>query len=107
MDEKNPQALTMAYKRVVGKSMKIKELEITPDMTEEQVDHMVKFLAEAKAEREGGDWKQFLKGQRWYVEDLVKFSGMTGEERLNLEYSMSFPEIASEGEMISALNALI
>lgn len=107
MEDKNPQALTMAYKRVVGKSMKIKELEITPDMTEEAIDAMVKFLAEAKADREGGDWKQSLKGQRWYVEDLVKFSGMSAEERLNLEYSMSFPEIASEGEMIGALKSLI
>ena len=107
MDIKNPQALTMAYKRVVGKSLKIKELEITSDMSEEDIDAMVKFLAESKANREGGDWKQYLKGQRWYVEDLVKFSGMNSQERLDHEYALSFPEIASESEMVSALDALI
>ena len=31
---KNEQALAMAYKRAVAKSMKIKELEITPEMAE-------------------------------------------------------------------------
>jgi hypothetical protein len=107
MEEKNPQALTMAYKRVVGKSMKIRELDITPDMNETEIDHMVKFMAEAKADREGGDWKQYLKGQRWYVEDLVKFSGMSAQERLDHEYALSFPEIAGESEMVTALNALI
>ena len=65
MTDKNEQALAMAYKRAVAKSLKIKELEITPDMSEEDIDAMVKFCAEAKAEKEGTeDWKQYLKGQR-------------------------------------------
>ncbi len=107
MTDKNEQALAMAYKRAVAKSLKIKELEITPDMDEEAIDAMVKFCAELKAEREGvDDWKQFLKGQRWYVEDLVAFSKLDAQQRLDLEYRNSFPEVATEQEMLNSLQVL-
>ena len=107
MTDKNAHALAMAYKRAVAKSLKIKELEITPDMSEEDIDAMVKFLAEAKAEKEGvDDWKQFLKGQRWYVEDLVAFSKLDAQQRLDLEYRNSFPEVATEAEMLNSLQVL-
>lgn len=107
MTDKNAHALAMAYKRAVAKSLKIKELEITPDMSEEDIDAMVKFLAELKAEKEGvDDWKQFLKGQRWYVEDLVAFGKLDAQQRLDLEYRNSFPEIATEAEMLNSLQVL-
>lgn len=107
MTGKNEQALAMAYRRAVAKSIKIKELEITPDMTEEDIDAMVKFLAELKAEKEGQeDWKQYLKGQRWYVEDLVAFSKLDAQQRLDLEYRNSFPDVATEAEMLNSLQVL-
>ena len=107
MTDKNAHALAMAYKRAVAKSLKIKELEITPDMEEEDIDAMVKFCAELKAEKEGvDDWKQFLKGQRWYVEDLVAFSKLDAQQRLDLEYRNSFPEVATEAEMLNSLQVL-
>lgn len=110
INTKNEEALAMAYRRAVGKSMKIKELEITPSMEDDDdaVDEMVKFLAEKKAETEGTeDWKQYLKGQRWYVEDLIQFSKLDAQERLDLEYKHSFPDIASEDEMLSSLETLV
>jgi hypothetical protein len=106
IDSKNEQALAMAYRRAVAKSLKIKELEITPEMADDPdaVNAMVKFMAERKAEKEGTeDWKQFVKGQRWYVEDLVAFSRLTAQERLDLEYKHAFPDIASEAEMLNSL----
>ena len=107
MTDKNAHALAMAYKRALAKSLKIKELEITPDMSEEDIDAMVKFCAELKAEKEGvDDWKQFLKGQRWYVEDLVAFSKLDAQQRLDLEYRNSFPEVATEAEMLNSLQVL-
>lgn len=107
MTDKNAHALAMAYKRALAKSLKIKELEITPDMSEEDIDAMIKFLAELKAEKEGTeDWKQFLKGQRWYVEDLVAFSKLDAQQRLDLEYRNSFPEVATEQEMLNSLQVL-
>lgn len=107
MTDKNAHALAMAYKRAVAKSLKIKGLEITPDMSEEDIDAMVKFCAELKAEKEGvDDWKQFLKGQRWYVEDLVAFSKLDAQQRLDLEYRNSFPEVATEAEMLNSLQVL-
>lgn len=107
MTGKNEQALAMAYRRAVAKSLKIKELEITPDMDEEAIDAMVKFCAELKAEKEGvEDWKQYLKGQRWYIEDLITFSGLDAQARLDLEYRNSFPDVASEQEMLNSLQVL-
>lgn len=107
MESKNEQALAMAYRRAVAKSLKIKELEITPDMSEEDIDAMVKYCAELKAAKEGvEDWKQFLKGQRWYVEDLVAFSKLDAQQRLDLEYRNSFPDVASEQEMLNSLQVL-
>ena len=107
MTDKNAHALAMAYKRALAKSLKIKELEITPDMSEEDIDAMIKFCAELKAEKEGvDDWKQFLKGQRWYVEDLVAFSKLDAQQRLDLEYRNSFPDVATEAEMLNSLEVL-
>ena len=107
MIDKNEQALAMAYRRAVAKSLKIKELEITPDMSEEDVDGMVKWLSELKAEKEGvEDWKQYLKGQRWYVEDLITFSKLDAQQRLDLEYRNSFPDVATEQEMLNSLEVL-
>ena len=107
MVDKNEQALAMAYRRAVAKSLKIKELEITPDMSEEDIDGMVKWLSELKAEKEGQeDWKQYLKGQRWYVEDLIAFSKLDAQQRLDLEYRNSFPDVATEQEMLNSLEVL-
>ena len=43
MVDKNAHALSMAYRRALAKSLKIKELGITPDMTEDQIDGQVKY----------------------------------------------------------------
>lgn len=106
MNNKQPQALASGYRRAVGKLNKIAELGITPDMSAEDQDALVKLLADKKALAEGKDWKKFVSGQRWYVEELVRFSGMTDEEMLDHEYQMSFPDVASEDEMLQSLGAL-
>ena len=106
MQEKQPQALASGYRRAVGKLTKIKELKITPDMTQEAIDALVEKLAKAKGKEEGKDWKTKVDGQRWYVTDLVKFSGMELNEALEHEYSMAFPDTASEDEMLTALAKL-
>ena len=107
MVDKNAHALSMAYRRALAKSLKIKELGITPDMTEDQIDGQVKYCAEMKALKEGvEDWKQYLKGQRWYVEDLVAFSKLDAQARLDLEYKNTFPDVATEQEMLNSLQVL-
>lgn len=109
MVDKNGHALAMAYRRAVAKSLKIKELDITPEMEDDEdaQDAMVQWLAEAKAEREGTeDWKQYLKGQRWYVEDLISFSKLDAQGRLDLEYRNSFPDVATEQEMLNSLQVI-
>lgn len=107
MNERNPEALATAYRRAVGKSLKIKELGITKDFTAEEIDCMIELLAKKKAELTGKKWETHVAGQRWYVEDLVKFSGMDANTRLEYEYAQAFPDTASEDELLNSLEALI
>lgn len=106
MDARNPQALAMAFKKAKSKILKIKELKITPDMDEELVETLIENLSTAKAIENETSMEEFVKGQRWYVESLVKFSGLSIDEQLEAEYQESFADSASEIEMVAALTAL-
>jgi len=106
MIDKNPQALALAFKKCRGKLLKIAELGITPDMSDEAVDAMIEKLSEAKADAASSNMAEFVAGQRWYVESLVKFSGLETEAQLQAEYEDSFAESASETEMLTALQSL-
>ena len=103
MIDKNPQALALAYKKCKGKIQKISELKITSAMTEKKVDALIEALATAKAVEKSVNISEVVAGQRWYVEGLVRFSGLTIEEQLTTEYEDSFADSASEGEMLKAL----
>lgn len=106
MIDKNPQALALAFKKCKGKLLKIKELSITPDMSEDAIEALIENLATAKAVEKETNVAEVLAGQRWYVEGLVKFSGMTTEEQLQAEYDDSFADTASEAEMLKALTEI-
>jgi len=103
MIDKNPQALALAFKKCKGKIQKISELSITPAMTEKKVEALIENLATAKAVEKAVPISEVVAGQRWYVEGLVRFSGLTIEEQLNSEYEDSFADSASESEMLKAL----
>lgn len=103
MIDKNPQALALAFKKCKGKLLKIKELGITPDMKEKDVETLIENLSEAKATEKETSITEVVAGQRWYVEGLVKFSGLTTEAQLQAEYDDSFADTASEAEMLKAL----
>lgn len=105
--ENDPLIRASAFRSARGKSVKIAELGITPDMSEDAIDEIVSQLAEKKAEETGKKFEDIVKGQRWYVEDLVKFSGLDAQERLDYEYMQKFPDIASEDEMLQSLEDLI
>lgn len=106
MIDKNPQALALAYKKCKGKIQKIKELKITPDMSDKKIETLIENLATAKAVEKETNINEVVAGQRWYVEGLVRFSGLTIEEQLNTEYEDSFADSASESEMLKALATL-
>ena len=104
MEERNQHALALAFKRARAKSRKIKELGLQPNMSEKSINTIIKALAEAKAEKDGTDFKDEVKGQRWYVEDLLEFAKLkTAQERLDREYDNSICEVAGEDEMLSLL----
>lgn len=104
MDEKNQQALALAFKRVRAKKIKIAELGILPDWNQETVDKTIVALSEAKAKEDGSKWETHVKGQRWYVEDLVKFSGYDKQQAIDTEYAAAFPEVADESELMDELD---
>jgi len=106
MMDKNPQALALAFKKCKGKKLKIKELGITPNMPLEAIETMIETLATAKALEADTPMADQVKGQRWYVENLVKFSGLDSKEQLEAEYEDSFASEASEDEMLQALDAM-
>ena len=103
MIDKNPQALALAYKKCKGKLLKIKELKITPDWSEKKIDALIENLATAKAVEIETNMSEHIAGQRWYVESLVRFSGLTIDEQLQAEYEDSFADSASESEMLKSL----
>lgn len=106
MIDKNPQALALAFKKCKGKILKIKELGVTPETDDESVELLIESLATAKSIVDGTTLAENVKGQRWYVEGLVKFSGMTPEEQLDAEYQDAFADSASEDEMLEAIRAM-
>ena len=106
VDSRNPQALALAYKKCKGKILKIQELKITPDLEDEAVEQLIENLATAKAVENETDIKEHVRGQRWYVESLVKFSGLTVEEQLEAEYQEAFADSASEAEMLAVLRSI-
>jgi len=107
MNDKNPQARTLAFKKCRGKLLKIKELGITPDQSEDVTEAMIEALSTAKAaDKKVEDIAEFVAGQRWYVENLVAFSGKTLEQQFQDEYDEAFAETGSEVEMLKALAQL-
>lgn len=106
MIDKNPQALAIAFKKCKGKTQKIKELGITPDITEDDVETLIELLATMKATEDGSTIADHVKGQRWYVEGLVKFSSLTPEQKLEAEYQDAFADTASESEMLEAIRKM-
>lgn len=105
--DRHPEVLARAYRNTLRMSGKIKEYGIRPDMTEAEEDTLVKLFAEAKAERDGGDWKKYVSGQRWYVKSLMSYSGLNAADRLEMSYQEAFPDIASEDEMLNSIEAFI
>lgn len=103
---KNPQALALAFKKTQGKLLKIKELGITPEIDAESTELLIESLAEAKAAADGVEFNTVVKGQRWYVENLVAFSALELEDQFEAEYADSFADTASEDEMMVALRKI-
>ena len=102
MNFKNHEALASAFKTISVHNEKIEELDLYSDMTEDEVDTLVQNLSEIKAISEGktiDKWKEFSKGQQFYVEALIKEISMTDDELLTFHYKRAFSEVATEEEM--------
>ena len=101
--EQNQQVLATAYRKAKHKLVRIAELGITRDMDEDAVDDIVMRLSMAKALQEDRPVSEFTRGQQWYVESLVKFSGMTPLDRLDTEYEDCFADSSSKEDMLAKL----
>ena len=102
MMSKNQEILALAFRKAKAKNEKIKEYDINADMSAEDTEQLVIKLAKLKNPNE---WTAEVKGQTWYVKDLQEFSKLTAAERLNHQYEIEFPSIASEAELLAKLEA--
>ena len=104
MNDKNPQACALAFRKCTGKLAKIKELEITSTMDADSAEALIESLAQAKCDAdESLNFNEQAKNQRWYVEQLIEFSGLSAQKQFDQEYHDSFADTASENEMVEAL----
>tara|TARA_R110000822_G_scaffold303878_1_gene428831 strand:+ start:478 stop:792 length:315 start_codon:yes stop_codon:yes gene_type:complete len=100
---RNPEVLAAAFKNAKRKLASIALHNITPDMSDDEIDTVVLTLSGIKAKSSDLDYSEFISGQEYYVSLLIDFSAMTAEERLTLEYDAAFGDIASEAEMLAQL----
>lgn len=104
--DRNQQALASAFRKAKGKRGAIVRLKIKPTMKTKAIEALAIKLAKAKAIEDGVKYNTLLDGQQWYVESLVAFSKLTSQEQLNSEYDSAFSNVASEDEMLIALDAV-
>ena len=101
--ERNPMASTLAFKKCKGKIVKVAELGIVPNMPEDETEALIETLANIKVVEDGIEFKDAVKGQRWYVESLIKFSGLDPQAQFDAEYDAAIEDTASEDEMVDIL----
>jgi len=98
-----PEMRSAAYKEALQRKQQMKLHNITADMTQEQSDAKIIQLSEAKAELTGKPVSSVAAGQEWYVNELIEFAGMSPTERYQWGRDQSFPDTASDAELLSAL----
>jgi len=104
--DKNQHVLAIAFRKAKGKKGAIARLGITPDMDNDTRRDLVISLAEAKAKKDNVSVESLIDGQQWYVQSLMDFSAFTPAQQLEAEYADAFPEVASEDELLAALEAM-
>ena len=130
MKQLNAQAQAIAIRRAIAKSKKIKLLEqelpcLISQLDQAQRDSLVEKLATAKAVvmADGSEQEDHMRGQEWYVKDLISFAALGGEQRpdeseeaykkrcasdrMHYEYALAFPEVATEDEGVDAITAYL
>lgn len=104
--QKNQQASAIALRRTLGKSKKIVDLGITPTMTVDEKDALIRKLTDQKLAKDPSlDRKDVMNGQDWFVNELIEFSALKPQERLDKEYAQAFPEVADDNEGLAAVEA--
>ncbi len=99
----NDHARSQTYKAVMRDLDKIEANKISKKMTKKAEDALVKLWSVEKGEVEGKDWKEFVKGQRWYVQDLQDFSAMDENQMMEKKYRDAFADVANEEEMVDSI----
>jgi len=92
--------LGLSYKKAKAIKAKIAELGVNKDTN---VEELVTKLAKAKEQAGDGKWTTHLKGQEWYVNDLVAKSQMTNQELLESVYQDLLPANSSFEELVGML----
>ena len=91
--------LAVAFKKTKAMQAKITELEIESLDTQDKIDELVLKLSKAKE----GDWKKNLKGQEWYVENLIRCSKLAKKELFDECYKELLPYNSTYDELLAML----
>ena len=97
--EYNPIAKSKALRKAMAKTTRIKELNLSTEMSQEDKDAVIINLATAKAMVTGKKLKDVVGGQTWYVEDLIEYSCLTPKERFEKEYNDCLIDEADEDDI--------
>ena len=104
---KNQEALALAFKSLSVSLSKINEFGLKADTTDDELGSIAIKLSKLKAETEGkDDPKPYVKGQKMWLESLRKVCAMSNKEALDYYYRREFAEVATEDEMLRALDEM-
>lgn len=103
MAELNPIVKAKAARIAIAKSKRISELDLTPQMSDEERDAKAYDLATAKALTDGGEVADYLEGQSWYVNDLCEFAALTPEQRFQVEYDKHIVAESSVDDIVAMI----
>ena len=105
MNEMNPAAKAKARRIVLAKTKRISDLGLSTKMPVEAKDEIIFNLATAKAMLTGKQIKDVIAGQVWYVNDLIEYSCLTPQERLDLEYNQAVVVECSDQEFLGLVES--
>ena len=103
MDSYRQDLIATAFRKAVSIRQKIKELSITPQLKEDELEELAKKLAAEKALKTGVKISETIAGQEWYVKSLLKYSSMSKEELLEAQYRELLIDNSSFDELLEMM----
>jgi len=93
----------LVFKRTKAVIGKIKELKITPKMSDKALEKLIIKQSKAKAKAEGGSYLDYIGGQEWYLTHLRELSSLGKEGIYDKIYEELYVENSGREEHLELL----